>query len=98
MSDFDDDVVAADGGGEKRPVGDWCAKKFPPTERGAAHRDQWKHDAAAALHSWARYAHDHNKPMELTRADYEAALKAAQTLNSEGACEPHAPAYYGVSK
>lgn len=98
MSDIDDEKVAADGGADLRPVTQWRAEYFPPTERGAPHRDAWKHAAAAALHNWARYAHDRNRPISLTRQDYEAALVAAQKVGAKGAIEPYAPAYYEVSK
>lgn len=35
------------------------------------------HAAAEALHGWREHAHHTGKPIELTREDYEAALKAA---------------------
>lgn len=79
-------------------VDQWAAMLFPPTPRGAPHRNAWKHAAAAALHNWRMYAHHHNGPMVLSRADYDAALKATETVNQKGASTPHAPAYYGENK
>lgn len=35
------------------------------------------HAAAEALHGWREHAHHEAKPIQLSRADYEAALKAA---------------------
>lgn len=40
----------------------------------------WKHAAASALHGWAVHQHHENTPILLTKADYEAALTAAQKL------------------
>lgn len=37
----------------------------------------WQHAAAAQLHGWAEHEHHEGKPIELTAAEYEAALKAA---------------------
>ena len=35
------------------------------------------HEIASVLHGWPSHAHHANEPIQLTRADYEAALKAA---------------------
>jgi hypothetical protein len=55
----------------------------------------WQHAAAAALHGWAQYEFDEGEPFELTREDYEAALKVAGAPNAAGVYEPHEPAYVG---
>jgi hypothetical protein len=52
-----------------------------------AHFD-WKHAAAEAAHGWADHAHHAGAPMQLSEADYDAAIAAVQT----SAMTPHAPA------
>jgi hypothetical protein len=47
----------------------------------------WQHEAAAIEHGWAAHAHHAGEPIKLTRADYEAALKAVQP--KEGNPVPH---------
>jgi hypothetical protein len=37
----------------------------------------WQHNAAKNLHGWKKHIHHAGKPQQLTREDYEAALKAA---------------------
>lgn len=59
---------------------EWCAVLFPPNEKGRAHPDCWKHGAAAALHRWADHEHHAGKPMQLSQADYEGAIKAALSM------------------
>ena len=49
----------------------------------------WEHEAAAVLHGWALHAHHAGEPIKLTRADYEAALKAAGVTNDKGEYVPH---------
>lgn len=50
------------------------------------------HEAAAVMHGWALHEHHEGKPLELTRADYEAALKAAGETDAKGQPIPHVPA------
>jgi hypothetical protein len=38
-----------------------------------------EHASAAALHGWGQHEHHEGEPIKLSRADYEAALKAAAT-------------------
>lgn len=38
----------------------------------------WRHRVAATVHGWDRYEYNYQKPLTLTRADYEAALKAVE--------------------
>lgn len=45
--------------------------------RPGAKLPNWKHNVAATLHGWKQHAHDAQKEIQLTRADYEAALEAA---------------------
>jgi len=55
----------------------WAAELFPRGETGRVHRDRWKHSAAHALHGWELHEHHEGKPIQLTRADYDAAIAAA---------------------
>lgn len=43
------------------------------------------HAAAAALHGWAQHIHHTGEPMRMTRATYEAAIKAVDARP----CRPH---------
>lgn len=52
----------------------------------------WPHEAAAMLHGWALHEHHAGTPMKLSRADYEAALKAASQTDSRGEYQPHVAA------
>jgi len=60
----------------------------------------WQHAAAAQLHGWNAHEHHAGSPIQLSRADYEAALAAASapvaTLMPNGLTrtvyEPHKPA------
>lgn len=51
-----------------------------------------RHDAAAVMHGWTLHEHHEQKPFELTRADYEAAIEAAGKTDERGQPIPHAPA------
>lgn len=56
------------------------ARKSPEAHRDALitdARDAWKHACAAAAHGWQEHAHHEGAPMQLTAADYKAALEAA---------------------
>lgn len=77
---------------EKRTPDAWAREYFPASDRGRPHPALWRHAGAAALHQWALEAHHAGKPLELTRADYEAALEAAAKPNPAphpGALGPH---------
>lgn len=52
----------------------------------------WQHNAAAQLHGWNAYQHNHGKPLELSREDYECALRCASEPDKTGRYRPHAPA------
>lgn len=54
------------------------------------------HGAAAAVHGWAQHEYNTGAPFECTRSDYEAALKAAATINKAGTYEPHKAAQAGA--
>jgi len=64
----------------KRTPEDWARELFPTGDRGFQHRDAYKHGAASALHQWDAFAYHTGQPLRLSREDYEAALKAATTL------------------
>ena len=48
----------------------------------------WRHAAAVAAHGWAEHAHHAGAPMQLSEADYDAAIAAVQTPSMT----PHTPA------
>jgi len=49
----------------------------------------WQHEAAVVLHGWKLHAHHAGEPFRLSKADYEAALKAASETNEKGEYTPH---------
>ena len=69
------------GGAEKRRPRDWRA------ECGVL---EWAHVAARTVHGWVEHRYHAGKPMQVTRDDYLAAVKAAN--DNKGAVEPHGPA------
>lgn len=73
---------------ETRTPDEWAREYFPTTSNGRRHPERWKHSAAEALHGWTVEEHHAGKALQLTRADYEAALKAA----SQPLPRPHGPA------
>lgn len=73
-------------GAETYSPAQWAKAMFPRTARGHWPRNYWQHRVAEVLHGWARHEHEEGKPMQLSAADYEAAIKAA----SKG--KPHPPA------
>ena len=75
-----DDAPPAPQSAERRSPGQWAAILFPASERGRLHADAWKHGAAEGLHGWMTHEHHAGAPIELTREDYESALRAAETL------------------
>lgn len=82
----------------KRKVSEHCAERYAPSKPGATHPELWKHAAAAAMHGWAQCAHHEAREMELTDADYSAAIDAGQVLSARGIPTPHKPALYGAEK
>ena len=52
----------------------------------------WQHEAAAQLHGWRAHKDATVEPFLLSRAAYEAALKAASGPGKSGRYEPHRPA------
>ncbi len=87
----------------KLPVSQRATAAFPPNAGGhvvdgvrCPHPERWKHEAAAALHGWAAYAHHNNGEFEITAEDYASALKAACELNAQGIPTPHKAAIGAV--
>ncbi len=70
-------VVVPNAGATKTPA-QWAEVYFPNTGTGRPHDDLWKHAAAEQLHGWAHYFARSNKHPQLTAAEYEGALKAAE--------------------
>ena len=70
--------------------GEWCAAIFPSESR--PHPDLWKHEAAAALHGWAAHRHHAGQPIQLTRADYEAAVAIVEGV------QPYTPHQTALSE
>ena len=68
----------------------WAEVYFPATDKGRLHEDAWKHSAASQLHAWAAYTARTGKPVELSKAAYEAALAAV----SGNELKPHSEADY----
>lgn len=68
----------------------WAEAKFPATDTGRLHPDRWKHSAAAAMHGWGYYVERTGKQVQLTAADYDAALDSA----SGSTFKPHPAADY----
>lgn len=66
---------------------EWSRLTFPPNDKGRQPYSVWKHAAAAALHGWSQHAHHEGAPMQLSAADYAAAIA---TVTSGG--KPHAAA------
>jgi hypothetical protein len=67
---------------ETKTPAEWAEQVFTTNPR-----DRWKHAVAEQLHGWGAHEHHAGKPLQLTEADYQAALAAA-----EGGSEPHAGA------
>ena len=67
-----------------------------PTRRGPESPESYfdtDHAVASALHGWALDAHHYQGDrLRLSRSDYEAALKAAQTCDAQGTPSRHLPA------
>jgi hypothetical protein len=62
-----------------------------PPRPGTVDRYNWRHAAAASLHGWSQHEHHAGKPIQLSDADYEAALEAASAPKGVS-YEPHKPA------
>lgn len=76
----DEPEAPATGGADVRSPEDWQRLTFPTSELGRTAPDSWKHAAAANLHGWTAHAYHQGEPLQLSRADYDAALTAAVTL------------------
>jgi hypothetical protein len=61
----------------KESVNDWPNILFPESGIGRQHPDRWKHGAAAARNQWAKWEHDNNAPLRLTKEQYEQAIALA---------------------
>jgi hypothetical protein len=61
-------------------------------EIGSRARGSWQHESASMLHGWAEHLHHTGKPIEISRADYLAALEAATKTDKVGEYLPHQPA------
>jgi len=77
--------------GSARTVDQWRDELFPAQGK-RQHRALWQHNAASSLHGWSDHAFHANAPMQLSRADYDAALKAASTPDAAGRYSAHLPA------
>ena len=78
---------------ETRTPEAWAREVFPPSERGRQNPQAFLHGAAAALHHWKTHEHHEGAPLQLTRADYEAAIEAAKSTAfapHPAALSPHA--------
>lgn len=60
----------------------WAEVYFPNTPSGRLHEDAWKHSAAAVAHGWNHYVVRTGKLVQLTAAQYEAAIAAVSGNNS----------------
>ena len=67
---------------------EWRKGLFPASESGRPHAESYKHQAAAALHGWDLHRYHTGEEMQLSRADYEAAIRAANELK-DGGYAPH---------
>ena len=59
--------------------------------RGGVADYEWQYAAAETAHGWKAHAHHAGKELNITKEDFDAALKAALG-NSKGVIEPHKPA------
>jgi hypothetical protein len=50
------------------------------------------HEAASVMHGWKLHEHHAGAPLQITREDYEAALRAAGETDAVGQPIPHARA------
>jgi hypothetical protein len=71
MLDDDKAPIGSSGRSALKSPEEWRAERI--TEQ----RDAWKHACAAAAHGWQEHAYHEGKPLQLTAADYDAALAAA---------------------
>lgn len=87
-------------GDDTRLLPDECARAYGQARSAPMHvvEDELlspRHRAAAALHGWAEDAHhapDDEHRLRLTRAEYEAALKAPGDCDQRGNPRPFRPA------
>ena len=86
---------------KERPVSEHMTANYPSPAGtsaqkgvGRPHPELWKHAAAAALHCWGQHAHHMAKEIQLSDADYAAAIKAALKPNKKGVYVPHEAALF----
>lgn len=68
-----------------RKVSEWAKLKFPKLTLKHSeqnHVNAWQHAAASALHCWPQHLYHAGKEMELSEADYDAAIKAATEIQA----------------
>jgi hypothetical protein len=75
---------------ETRSPAEWSREFFPPSDRGSLNKHLYRHGAAEALHGWTLHEHHAGAPIQLTREDYVAAIKAATTPANTFAPHPAA--------
>lgn len=106
MSQYDDaSQEAAEGTGApevddgKRTPEQFLDESFPlgdprPGQPASRPRASWVHFAAEQLHGWKEHAYHEGKPLRLSRAEYDAALKSVQPDEKSfgGQYAPHAAA------
>lgn len=73
----------------------WLPSERPTNEKAAIYTAA--HASAVVLHGWAQHEHHEGKPIQLSEADYKAALLAAQaahpvTKDERDAYRPHVAA------
>lgn len=76
---------------------EWADIKFPADAKKKGRRpiEYGYHAGATVLHGWTEHAHHENGPIQLSEADYEKAVEAAQKPNPKphrAACSKHHPA------
>ncbi len=64
---------------ETRTPDEWAREYFPASDKGRLHPRLMNHGAANGGHGWALHEHHAGAPMQLTREDYLAAIRAALT-------------------
>lgn len=80
---------------EQRAPDKWAELIYPARSRGQLHAEFWKHAAAEALHRWKLAEMITGSPLQLSRADYDAAITAA---NSGSNPVPHKPALWSAQE
>ena len=79
---------------ETKTPDQWChdlRKSTPGRRPNRVPLPIWQHNAAAALHGWARHAHEANAPIQLSRAAYLGALDAVEETPSTPCADALSP-------